>query len=253
MKKRLRELEEAVVDAWPATETADLDGWLLRASGGPSHRGNSVATLDAGSELSLEARIERTEAWYRERGQSPMFQVGPCVAPAELDHVLVERGYRKQGEAVAAVAPPSLVLASTASALRTSVEARPSEDWREIALGASRFAASREVLLGFLARLGSRCRFATAYDAQGTLAASCVGIASEDRLGIYIMFCLPQLRRRGASRALLHALAASALADQMRELYLLVSVDNAPARALYAQAGFQDLYGYHYRILPPVP
>jgi hypothetical protein len=59
MKQLLRELEEAVVDAWPAAETADLDGWLLRASGGPSHRGNSVATLEAGSQLELDARIER--------------------------------------------------------------------------------------------------------------------------------------------------------------------------------------------------
>jgi hypothetical protein len=40
MKQRLRELEEIVVDAWPAAEAAEQAGWLLRTSGGPTHRGN---------------------------------------------------------------------------------------------------------------------------------------------------------------------------------------------------------------------
>jgi hypothetical protein len=41
----LLELEDMVVDAWPADEALNLRGWLLRRSGGPTHRGNSVATL----------------------------------------------------------------------------------------------------------------------------------------------------------------------------------------------------------------
>lgn len=60
-------------------------------------------------------------------------------------------------------------------------------------------------------------------------------------------FSAPALRRRGAARALLHALAESARAEQMRELYLMVELENAPARALYAASGFRELYRYHYR------
>jgi hypothetical protein len=41
MDDSTRRLEQAVVFAWPASETADVDGWLLRASGGPTNRGNS--------------------------------------------------------------------------------------------------------------------------------------------------------------------------------------------------------------------
>jgi ribosomal protein S18 acetylase RimI-like enzyme len=267
MKKLLRELEEAVVDAWPAAETEELDGWLLRASGGPTHRGNSVATLEAGPALPLATRIEQAEAWYAARMKPPMFQVGPAAAPAELDHALAERGYRKEGEAVAAVAalPEAVMLTALCGrALCTSVDPKPSAAWLELSTGASRFAATPrsgaeprastpEVFRGFLARLGSRCRFALARDAHGRPAASGLGISSEDRLGVYAMFTAPASRRQGAARAVLHALAQSALAERMRELYLLVELDNTPARELYAASGFRDLYQYHYRVLDRAP
>jgi GNAT superfamily N-acetyltransferase len=247
MKKLLRELEEAVVDAWPAEETQDLDGWLLRSSGGPSHRANSVATLDAG-DTPLPTRIATAEAWYRERNQLPMFQVGPCAEPAELEQALTERGYRKEGEAAACVADPREVAARTKTRLATRVDTKPTEAWTEVAVRSSRFASSADGLMAILRRLGTRCRYALAYDAQDKPSAACLGISSEDRLGIYAMFTLPHQRRKGGARALLNALAKSALGDEMRELYLLVELENSPARALYAQAGFQDLYVYHYRV-----
>jgi GNAT superfamily N-acetyltransferase len=252
MTDRLRrELEKAVVGAWPATESVDLDGWLLRASGGPTHRGNSVATLEERLGMSLSARIEHAEAWYRERDKPPMFQLGPCVAPSELDPVLASRGYRKEGEAVLALAPSALVVQRTPDAFSTRIESKASDAWLQIAARSSRFAATHDVLLGFLDRLGTRCRFVTAYSASGQSAAICIGISSEGRLGVYAMLTLPDQRRRGMAGAALHALAQSALSDGTPELYLLVEVGNAPARALYARSGFQDVYDYHYRVLDP--
>jgi N-acetylglutamate synthase len=247
----LHELEKTVVGAWPATETVNLDGWLLRASGGPTHRGNSVATLEAGLEMSLNTRIEHAEAWYFERDKPPMFQLGPCVAPAELDAVLAARGYCKEGEALLALAPSALVVQRTPDAFSTRIESQPSETWLRIAARSSRFAATHDVLLGFLERLGTRCRFVTAYSAPGQPAAICIGISSERRLGVYAMLTLPDARRRGVAGAALHALAESAISEGTRELYLLVEAGNAPARALYARSGFQDVYGYHYRVLDP--
>jgi ribosomal protein S18 acetylase RimI-like enzyme len=246
---RWRELEETLVEAWPAAETAHLDGWLLRASGGPTHRGNSAATLAAGSAMSLGARIGGAEAWYRERDRAPMIQVGPCAAPRGLDDALAARGYGKHGAALMAVAPAAVVSLQTRSALAVSVEPTPSEAHLELAARSSRFAATHDVFVGFLGRLGARCRFVTAYDDEGRAVATCLGIASEQRLGVYAMLTLPAFRRRGAARAVLHALAESALADGLSELYLLVEGSNLAARNLYAQSGFQDAYGYHYRIL----
>jgi len=249
-KKQLRELEETVVDAWPVPEAEALDGWWLRRSGGPSRRGNSVSTLDAGRSLELDARIAAVEAWYGMRGQPAIFQIGPAVNPPDLDAALERRGYRVEGAALFARAEPADVLRHPALALATQVDAKPSAAFREVILGASRFASSYDTLLGVLAALGTRCRFATAFDAHGTPAAACVGIASEDRLGIYAMITRPEARRSGAATALIRALAERATRDGVRELYLLVDRDNDAARPLYAARGFGDVYGYHYRVQP---
>jgi N-acetylglutamate synthase len=41
----LRRIERLHVRAWPAFETAEIDGWLWRYSGGGSQRANSVSTV----------------------------------------------------------------------------------------------------------------------------------------------------------------------------------------------------------------
>lgn len=254
-----RELEEAVVESWPAAECQPLDGWLLRCSGGPTHRGNSVATLAAGSALSLTERLSRMEAWYQARGQRAQLQVGPCAAPAELDAVLEQRGYRRTGEALVMTASAARVAQPLRVPLRTQVQQEPGPAWRGIAAATSRFAASPEVLDGFLARLSGRAWCVTAWlDSAGVpaperAAAMGLGIRHGRWLGVYAMHTRPDSRRRGAGRALLQALAEQALREHIQQLYLLVEPDNAPARALYAQCGFQDLYGYHYRVLPELP
>lgn len=268
-------LEQTVVDAWPALEHVELDGWILRASGGPTHRGNSAATLRAGSGLDFALRIERTEAWYRERNKSARVQVGPCSRPEGLDAVLDARGYAREGEAWVATATAREVvrrsrptaragevahrpvvaaalsqrMARAPSVFRTVVEHAPSPEWLAMAAGASRFAESQDVFFGFLERLEGRSSFVIARDQDGAPAATCLCIRAEGRLGVYAMFTLPAQRRRGAGRALLHAAGSSALHEGQAELYLLVEGGNSAARSLYAACGFKDVYRYHYRVL----
>jgi len=244
-----RELEQTVVEAWPAAEHAPLGGWLLRASGGPTHRGNSVAALQASGDSPLDVRIEQAEAWYRQRALPPMFQVGPCSEPRELDAALAARGYRETGAAWLATAPVSRVLERSANGLRTQLALSPAGDWLQVSSSASRFASTSDVLLGFLERLGARCRFATAYDERAQPLAIGLGVLSQRHLGVYAMLSVPEHRRRGAARAVLRALAESAQQESKAELYLLVDAKNVAARALYAGCGFEDRYGYHYRVL----
>lgn len=296
MHHLLHELETMVVDAWPAAEASQRNGWLLRASGGPTHRGNSVATLAATGAISLDARIDDAEAWYRERARSPLFQVGPCAAPSGLDTALAARGYVVEGAAHFAAAPVRDVIARTAPEARTgataatvatgmaarganaaamlsaSLESRPSAAWLDVNRTTSRFASQVDSFLGFIARLGERCRYVTVHAehrepadserghpghaltggvaAVATVAAVGLGIASGNRLGIYAMLTVPAHRRRGAAQAALHALAESARADGLSELYLLFEAGNTAARQLYERSGFQNVYEYHYRGRP---
>ena len=61
------------------------------------------------------------------------------------------------------------------------------------------------------------------------------------------MLTLPEQRRRGFADVLLGEIARFALARGATRLYLQVELENAPARALYARAGFSEAYRYHYR------
>ena len=88
-------IERAAVAAWPASETADIEGWLWRYSGGGSQRANSVSAL-AFTGADPERAIDEAERLYRARGASPMFQVCDVNAPADLDDRLQRRGYRLQ-------------------------------------------------------------------------------------------------------------------------------------------------------------
>ena len=250
----LLERERAVVDAWPASETELLEGWVLRVSGGPTHRGNSVATLETLGEANLVSRIERAEAWYASRGRLAMFQLGPC-APPELDAALAARGYLREGAALYASANPAEVVARALSSARpleveqlaVDVAARPSDVWLGVNSGSSRFASSMDVFRGFIERLSGRCRFVTVFTRSGEPAATALGVVSGTRFGVYAMFTRAPLRRSGAARAALRALGQAALDSGSRELYLLVEGGNTAARNLYSQCGFVDEYGYHYR------
>jgi N-acetylglutamate synthase len=248
MDARNRALERTVVDAWPAAETADLDGWLLRSSGGPTHRGNSVSTLDAGA-VSLAERIDMVEAWYRVRGKRPLLQVGPCATPVGLEAELRARGYASEGDAVLCTGTPADVVERCASRLETVVEYEPHSAWLELCGRASRFAATYDVFIGFLERLGKRARFVSSRDEAGHTLATCLAVATEGdpgRLGVYAMFTRGDVRRRGAAKALLGAVAKAAIVEGLGELYLQVETENAAARALYAGAGFSDLFAYRY-------
>jgi N-acetylglutamate synthase len=59
---------------------------------------------------------------------------------------------------------------------------------------------------------------------------------------------VPAARRRGHARALVHALARWA-EQRCTHAMLQVESTNAPARTLYASAGFVAHHEYHYRKL----
>jgi N-acetylglutamate synthase len=179
-----------------------------------------------------------------------MFQVSPASMPAGLDETLAERGYRRTAETVLALATPEQVVESMPHKhdFEVSIASTVSPAWLELGHQVGRLGAHPADFQGVLRRLGTRCRYVLARDAKGIPVASCMIVNSEDRLCVNSMLTLPAARRRGAARAVLQTLARAAHGEAMRELYLLVETDNAPARALYQKCGFRELYTYHYRV-----
>ena len=83
-------------DAWPALETVELGGWLIRAGKGGYNRVNSVWSGYFTGEVSLPGAIDAVETFYRERGLPPRFQMLDIAQPVDLDGVLERRGYLRE-------------------------------------------------------------------------------------------------------------------------------------------------------------
>src|SRR3569832_2454002 len=88
----LRAIERLHVRAWPALETAEIDGWLWRRSGGGSNRATSVSTVrftDADPDAALDAIAAR----YRARNAAAHDNNNNQNKPTNLNERLAARGY----------------------------------------------------------------------------------------------------------------------------------------------------------------
>jgi ribosomal protein S18 acetylase RimI-like enzyme len=238
-------LERCAYDAWPAEEVERLRGWRLRAMRGVTRRANSVWTFE-GTPDSLQQRIDRVEVWYAAHRLAPTFQITDRSRPEGLDAALAKRGYAIDAPVSIQIARADDVLARGASddALVTRTW---SDEWFEISALRGRFATVADTYRGLLERIGTSARFALAR-IDGQPAAVGLGVAGAGWMGVFSMLTLPSARRRGAARAVLGALAATARQEGIDALYLQVERSNAAAMALYAAASFRELYGYHYRV-----
>lgn len=242
-------IERAAVVAWPASETADVDGWLWRYSGGGSQRANSVSAL-AFRGTDAELAIGEAERRYRLRGASPMFQVCEVNAPGDLDGRLQRRGYRLREPCTAlAKRIPPAISGSLDTSLDSGVEIadRPSEAWLSVYL--SGITQSRRAFAPtILARVPPPCAFLLVREA-GEPAATALGVVAE---GVVIAECVMTLatrRRSGAATRVMRALEAWGAGQGATVSALQAVTANAPAQALYAGLDYARVGGYHYRVL----
>jgi GNAT superfamily N-acetyltransferase len=236
----VRALEEAGHQLWVAPEVEEVDGWLLRSAHGLTGRANSVLPTVAGR-LSLDAKIDRAERWYAERGLPTRFQLTASSLPDGLDEALDARGYVIPQPPVSVQVAP---LADSAPDPRVELAADPADAWLETWAGSRGFsdeATARALLTGS----PGETVFAHVDDVAIGRAVACDG-----RLGITSMVTVPTARRRGLARAIVHTVLAWGHARGCEHALLQVESTNDAARALYATFGFAEHHAYHYRLAP---
>jgi N-acetylglutamate synthase len=236
---RTEELEAVAYDFWRAPDVAELDGWRLRFAHGVSGRANSVWPNGSGT-LPLDEKIDRAEEWYHARGAPVLFQLTVAARPPGLDDALIARGYEARN------APVSVQVALLDDVLeRTDGEAAVTQElddaWLQLWAGTRGFAnhdAARAILTDGDA----------AFARVGEVAVG-RGVAVGEWLGITAMATLPEARRRGHARAIVHALARWAEGRGCKRAIVQVDTANDAALTLYGNAGFAPHHEYHYRIL----
>jgi N-acetylglutamate synthase len=251
----IRLLEELGANATgpvSADTTELLGGWRLRAApGAPFRRANSVLPLDS-DVTPLERRIDAVERFYAGLGLPARYQMSAAAAPAELDDVLEQLGYRYDAPVGVFVAGTVVVVERTREGA-TAVSSDITDEWIDeyaAAHGDDEVARHRLTAYGRLLRQIDPPVAAVTARVDGALVGIGLGVRERGWVGVYTMGTRPDARRRGAARGVLHALAMWAQSVEADRMYLQVEEDNAPARGLYESAGFTPLYRYWYRLQP---
>ena len=234
-------LDEVIAAAWRAPVREELDGWELRYGYGLTGRANSAWPRRTCGGLTLEDRIDRLEAWYRERGLPPKVQLSPASEPGGLDEELERRGWERSSDVLIETADASAVEPDR----DVDLVDRPDAAWLDVWLGQRFF--PRDQADRVLPMLGG---------GDGDTVFARVGSAAVGRgshhdgwVAITCMATVPEARRQGAGRAVLSALIGWARARRAK-LCLNVDAANEPARGLYQSAGFEPRYPYWYRTAP---
>lgn len=248
-------LETLAANAWPAAEMQALAGWQLRFNHGVTRRANSVWPNLTSDELALAARLTAVETFYAQRNLPPRFQISPAAQPAHLDEVLAERGYRSVARTAVQVAELTTILAAMPPLQKRpefAIEVAEAfdEEWftayAAFETMENHEADARRAILQAIQPL-SGFVLLRIHDAPAAVG---LGVVEQDWLGIFCMATSMAFRRRGAASAILRTLAIWAQLYEARQAYLQVMDHNTAAQAVYARAGFETLYHYHYREKP---
>ena len=241
--RHIQGLEAAAARAWPAAERVPLGGWMLRASPATPRRVNSVFTHAPPPPGDLDAHIDTVEAFYREHGRPPRFQVTRASLPMGLADRLAERGYGVEAPVDIQLAAPDRIRAGPAPGCDVDLAARPGEDWRRVYVAG--FGRDVSDVLGLI---DVPAVFPVLRRGGEALAVG-IGVLVAGWVCVFGMQTRPAERGRGLGTAVMAAMVGWGLARGAHGFYLQVEDDNPDAKRLYERMGFRTRYGYHYRSL----
>ena len=247
-------LERAALRSWPALETIEDDGWLLRFSGGYTQRASSATVLRAGSTDRLAARVAACEEAYRARGLPPIFRLVSFAGAEALDALLEARGYRRHDESLVMTLPAIGAEGPGAGEGRGGsqgeVVALDLEAWlplyeRMNGKDAGQRAQHRALLEAIPGR-----RFLAALSGCAGPAAVGLAVVEGGWAGVFDVAADPAQRGQGLGGRLMTGMLGWAAGAGASGAYLQVLIANTPAVRLYQRLGFVEAYRYGYRTAP---
>jgi ribosomal protein S18 acetylase RimI-like enzyme len=216
---QIRAVEHAAALAWPGLHREWVDGWLLRASDGYTHRGNSAVPLDINVHV---ATVPTIREWYANRGLTPWLAVPDRLVrlPRDLAEADIHLESIVMVRALGDETAPVVTVTSQPDAAWLAVYQRdvPVEVLTAVIDGQVAFGRIDDAAVG-------RAAVTPAHDGTRWVGLSAVRVA-DDR------------RRRGHARTLCAALLQWGARSGARHAYVQVLSDNDGAIALYESMGF---------------
>jgi N-acetylglutamate synthase len=239
-------LEQALLNAWPALQTEHMQGFVVRYALGHTKRANAATPLYPCA-LPFETLVQEVKTRYRRAQLPPLFRMTP-LSPTGLDDYLAQQGWTHFEETLtlALEIPKALKLISVEEAILTLEEtASPNwvqgaakayglEDWQEEAL----FYITQQIRLP--------AAFVTVYVDKKPVGFG-LGVQEGAFVGLYDLAIAPAMRGKGLGGRLVTSLIHWGRSKGATQAYLQVRETNHSARALYGKLGFQEAYRYHHR------
>jgi len=241
-------LELASLNAWPALEQREYDGWVLRFSRGYTKRANSVTPLRP-TTLAPELKIAWCEQRYAERSLPCMFRITPFASPPDLDAHLQRRGYVVLDRTL--VLYRSLAPSPPPKAPPLGWQEHGPDDWLDRFCEIKGEPRARHIThRAMINRIDRKSRLLVTLQRSGRPVSCAMAVLSGAILGLFDVATAQAYRCRGYATALLGAILDWARARGAQHAYVQVVESNAPAQRLYVRLGYAFAYRYWYRVPP---
>jgi N-acetylglutamate synthase len=225
-------MERAHVLAWPALNTANIDGWLWRSSGGGSQRANSVSTIDF-TGTDVEHAVRAVESRYHAISAVTRFRTFDETSPPGLKDLLQRRGYRHGEPTVTMFRHPRSGGSPQAD---VEIHDHASEEWMSIYLGA--ITENRRMVNAEIIRHIRAPHAFFGYRDGCAIVSTALCVIGHGCAVIECVATRANARRQGAANAVLQALTHWACQQGVDWIGLQVVRDNTAAVTLYQNQGF---------------
>lgn len=242
----IRQMEAYTFRARPALLTRYYDGWVLRFAEGYTRGANAISPIYGSSENVIE-KIKTCEKLYQDYDLTPRFKMTDAASPENLESILIDRGYTKEGTTSVQVLKLARLTEQVSDPAEVIAVGAFSDEW----LGhLVRLNAVDTHHLSTIRKIHQHIQPETCYAAikqDDKIVAVGLGVYDNERVGLFNLVTEAAYRRRGFGRVLIMHLLHWGIAKGATHAYLQVEADNYPALSLYAHLGFHEVYQYWYR------
>ncbi|MDY7221223.1 GNAT family N-acetyltransferase [Halalkalibacterium halodurans] len=242
----IQKIEQLSMNALPALETKQRDGWILRFANGYTKRANSIHPLYRSSE-EVEVKMKACEQLYHDRELHVVYKITPTASPSHLDDYLDSMGYTYEGETSVQV----LLLDDMGEKPEAHVVMNDqlNDKWLDHYCHFNRVSIADQLTLkNMLEKIVPQTCYMLLTDEKGNVCSCGLGVLEGEYIGLFDIVTNEQVRKQGYGTKLIKSLLHWGKKHGACYAYLQVVLENVPALKLYSKLGFKEVYMYWYRV-----